>query len=242
MIINSAKIINKVTDFLMKYVKQHGKTLFVFEMAEDNPSSQALAQVCLNTNVPCLAVVPEGYTPAHKKLNIVAYRIPDIQHSSFDLKVDPKIVPDRTFTLSSWEERVKYAVIDQIASVCSGVIVGSVTRELLFCRAYHKGCAGDLLPFADLFLSEILQLYPDVGEHPGTDEFTIEELEWACRENDATNIIESSSDPAKHRSWGRFTLRQRQVVARLNQIEKLTRHKITQAPICELRNTPGLVR
>jgi len=242
MILNSVKILNKVTDFLRAYTKQHGKALLVFEMAEYNPASQALAQVCLKTNVPCLAVVPEGYTPEHSKLNIVGYRVPDIQYSSFDLKVDPNIVPDEEFSIKPWEENVKYAVMSQVASGCNGVIVSSVTRELLFCRAYHKGCLGDLLPFADLFMSEVLQLYPAVGEHSGTDEFTIEELEWACRENDVTSIIESSSDPAKHRSWGRFTLRQRQVAARLNQIEKLTRHKITHAPICELRNTPGLVR
>lgn len=242
MILNSDKVQAKIIDFIKSYAKTYGKTLLVLSMDNANPAQMALAEICLKTNIHTLAVVPDNFDLAIKKLNIVVHHRANIENHSFDLRVNSKIVPNLKMSTTPWDELVKYGVMNQIASTYNGIIVGSITRELLFGRVYQKGCLGDILPLGDLFLQEIKQLYPNIGNHSGTDEFTIEELEWACRENDVSRIIENSGDPIKHREWGRFTLRQRHMIARLNQIEKLTRHKVTHAPICELRNTQGLVR
>jgi hypothetical protein len=242
MIVDSEKTQRRIVGFIKSYAKDHGKTLLVLEMSDDNPASKALAELCLKTNIHTLAVVPENFKPDIRKLNVVVHRNADVTNYSFDLKVSSKIIPDNEASLRPWNEMVKYAIMSQVASTCNGIVVSSITKELLFGRTYQKGCLGDILPLADLYLQEVLELYPGIeGQWQGP-EFTSQELEWACRENDTTHIIESSDDPTKHRDWGRFTLRQRQMVARLNQIEKLTRHKISNAPICELRNTPGLVR
>ena len=242
MLLDSKKTLARIIGFIKNYAKQNGKTLLVLEMDDSIPASAALAEICLKTNIPTLAVVPEDFEPDLRKLNAVIYRTPNIQNHSFDLKVDSKIIPNGKASVQPWIELTKYGIMNQIASTCNGIIVGSITRELLFGRMYQKGCLGDILPLADLFLQEIQQLFPGIGEHSGAKDFSVQELEWACRENDVTSIIEDSGDPTKHREWGRFTLRQRQIIAKLNQIEKLTRHKLSNAPICELRNTPGLVR
>lgn len=69
------------------------------------------------------------------------------------------------------------------------------------------------------------------------------EIEWADRQDMQNHIIKSDSDPARHRAWTGYTLRQREVIAKVHQMEKISRHKHNpNLPICCIRTFPGLVK
>ena len=81
------------------------------------------------------------------------------------------------------------------------------------------------------------------------------EVEWADREDDRTvgivsnppglprGIILSDTDPSRNSAWLGYTARQKEVIAKMWQMEKITRHKANpNLPVCEVRKVPGLVR
>lgn len=92
------------------------------------------------------------------------------------------------------------------------------------------------------------------GENGGqTDEeelgITYDEVEWADRQNENTRIsnrlpiITDEGDPTQHPAWAGYTLRQREVIAKVHQMEKITRHKFNPAlPVCPIRQQEGLVQ
>jgi len=70
-----------------------------------------------------------------------------------------------------------------------------------------------------------------------------DEIEWADRQDMQNGIIISADDPTRHRAWIGYTVRQREVIAKMHQMEKSSRHKYNSTlPICELRNIKSLVR
>jgi NAD+ synthase len=104
---------------------------------------------------------------------------------------------------------------------------------------------------------------PDAGQEDEKElGITYDEIEWADREdmrtklvghyikndNDETKynytgIIFSNDDPAKHPEFYRYTNRQKEVICKLHQLEKISRHKInTNLPCCKIRNVDGLVK
>lgn len=69
-----------------------------------------------------------------------------------------------------------------------------------------------------------------------------EEIEWADREDMRTNIIKGDADPAKDPMFYRYTARQKEVIAKLHQLEKISRHKVNpNLPMCHLRDRSDLV-
>jgi NH3-dependent NAD+ synthetase len=150
-------------------------------------------------------------------------------------------------------------VLSTVATGFNGLIVGSRSKNDLLYRTYNKYGAGnaDIFPLADLYKSEIVELFEyttaplcygatyilDKEKNKIFNDITDLEVEWADGENTRTQIIVSDDSPDKHRDWQRFTLRQRQIVAKLHQLEKLTRHKINNnLQFCKVRNIDGLVR
>ena len=70
-----------------------------------------------------------------------------------------------------------------------------------------------------------------------------DEIEWADRQNQKTNIITSDIDPVKNKAWMGYTGRQRVVIAKMHAIEKVTRHKHNpNIPICKLRDKEWLIK
>lgn len=70
-----------------------------------------------------------------------------------------------------------------------------------------------------------------------------DEVEWADRQDMQNGIIRSEDDPARHRSWVGYTLRQREVIAKVHQMEKISRHKYNpNLPVCDVRSVSGLVK
>lgn len=86
------------------------------------------------------------------------------------------------------------------------------------------------------------------GEEGGqTDEeelgITYDEVEWADRQNEITKlqhqkpIVTDEGDPARHPAWLGYTGRQREVIAKVHQMEKISRHKHNPAlPVCPIRD------
>lgn len=86
---------------------------------------------------------------------------------------------------------------------------------------------------------------------------TYDEIEWADREDMRTQenhsrlsseeiipgIIFSNEDPAKSSNFFRYTARQKEVIAKLHQLEKISRHKFNpNLPVCQVRGEAlGLV-
>lgn len=151
-------------------------------------------------------------------------------------------------------------VLSTIAAGFNGLIVGSRSKNDLLYRTYNKYGAGnaDIFPLLDLRKSEIVELFEyitkstscygavyilDKEKNKNFNDITDLEVEWADAENTRTQIIVSDASPDKHRDWQRFTLRQRQIVAKLHQLEKLSRHKANNnLQYCKIRNIDGLVR
>ena len=132
----------------------------------------------------------------------------------------------------------------------NGLIVGTLTRnEGHLLRKYHKYGKGacDIFPIADLYHSEIVDILdflniPNIFDEKIDEILTYSDVEWADRENERSGIIEKDEDPKnKSSGWFRFTLKQKEIISRLHQIEKRTRHKRITAPICKVRDL-GFIR
>lgn len=137
---------------------------------------------------------------------------------------------------------------------------------------YGDGCA-DLAPIADLYKSEVYELFEYLTRNsdgympqpaldifnakPATDLWgpnsdvtdevelglTYDEIEWADREDQISKIISSEKDPTKTPMWFAYSLRQKEIIAKLHQLEKSTRHKINiSIPVCPIRKEKNLVR
>jgi NAD+ synthase len=150
-------------------------------------------------------------------------------------------------------------IISTMTAGFNGLIIGSRSKNELLYRNYNKYGAGnaDIFPLLDLYKSEIYELFEyvaspmcygaiyllDRAKNKVFNDITDLEVEWADSENIRTGIITSDISPDKQRDWQRYTLRQRQIIARLHQLEKLSRHKVnTNLPYCNIRKIDGLVR
>lgn len=136
-----------------------------------------------------------------------------------------------------------------------GIIIDSLTLDDVWIRAYKKNQVGDILPLGDLHLTEIHALYKhlNLGDEDinffGIRKWSATDIEWAHRQDvgpgpgPEQGIISGEEDPVRHRNWGGYSAKQREMVAKMHQIEKRTRHKIiNNIPKCSVRNIKGLVR
>lgn len=135
------------------------------------------------------------------------------------------------------------------------IIVSSLSKNHYnLIRNYSKHTEFfDILPFADLFTSEILELKKYLSEKKYKENLPIvkfrkelriteDELEWLNREDSRSSIVSSNEDPVKSYRWFAYTLRQQQIIAMAHQMEKKTRHKYNpNIPIFTIRNIEGFV-
>ena len=99
---------------------------------------------------------------------------------------------------------------------------------------------------------------PDSGQEDEKElGISYDEIEWADREDMRTQgdigraynpisspgIIFSDKDPTKRPDFYRYTSRQQTVLAKLHQMEKISRHKMNpNLPVCQVRSVLGLVK
>ena len=172
-------------------------------------------------------------------------------------------------------------VLSYFANATKGIIVGTGNRSednlVRYFQKYGDGCV-DISPIADLFKSEVYELFahltgiyvhdentvagptaaldiyqaiptadlwgPDAGQKDESEMgVSYDEIEWADRENMRCNIITNDQDPVNNIAWLGYTARQREVIAKVHQLEAISRHKYnSNLPVCEVRKVAGLVQ
>jgi len=117
----------------------------------------------------------------------------------------------------------------------NGVILGDINRNELFMRSYKKHIPIDILPIGNVFYSDILKLLDLPQENPQIDQvLTYADVEWAANQDTKNSIITNDVMPNSVRNWFIYTLKQKEIISRLHQREKQTRHKALHLPICIL--------
>jgi NH3-dependent NAD+ synthetase len=132
----------------------------------------------------------------------------------------------------------------ELAQQKNGLIVGALSREEIFARAYDKYGEGlaDVFLLGELYYHEIEQLYEYLLGKPYVDIKEIElrglpapMIEWVDKENQRSGIITAEERPNSSRVWFRYTLPQKEAISKLYQFEKLTRHKRLDRPVFPAR-------
>lgn len=122
------------------------------------------------------------------------------------------------------------------AKKTNSLITSSVNRsKYRLIRDYPKYFNPDVAPLADLFRSEIAQLLGYFGEAELLKDLieskniatqaSWKNLEWADREDAITKIIINNNDPVTNHKWSLYNMDQKRLIARMNQLETMTRHK-----------------
>ena len=126
--------------------------------------------------------------------------------------------------------KINNANDDDIKHFKESLVVSSRCKNNnLFIRDYNKFEPVDIMPLADFKLSEVEQLYKIISDnvfkpynHNGISQ---QELEWLEELDKKCQIVTSKQDPTKNSSWFKFTIRQKEIIAKVHQVEKITRHK-----------------
>ena len=224
MIINHEKTINTIVSWLKNYIQKTNLKSFVI-LADHDVNSYLTFLLAQKTQIPTFLIKnPFKINSLREPYQVVNFHSQDIP-SVFHFCEDKK-----------------------------GILIGTFDREeYRLLRRYEKHGSGrvDLLPIADLYKYELCDLLSTFADHvefstknkEGPDKLTSAEIEWADGLNERHSIITQADDPVNHYMWPTFSMRQQQIVAKMHQIEKLTRHKNNpNLPVCEVRKITGLVR
>jgi len=280
MIIDHKKVIDLIVSQLRDYATTSGKSSFVVGLNGD-VGSALVALLCKKTNINlyCISadiLVKDENRDALKKItsknHLYLMEIDGLDQAYNDLQKEIDYRKQlneyaegrgQYFDIEKATENLKYGaalpVLSTIAAGFNGLIVGSRSKNDLLYRTYNKYGAGnaDIFPLADLYKSEIIELFEyvatpmcygatyilDKEKNKTFTDITDLEVEWADREDERTQVVTSDNSPDRHRDWQRFTLRQRQIIAKLNQLEKLSRHKVnSNLQFCKVRNIDSLTR
>jgi len=185
-------------------------------------------------------------------------------------------------------------VLNFYSNTYKGLVIGTGNRsEDNAARYYSKFGDGsvDISPIADLFKSEVYQLFaylaedmyhtshidkasitsfdeiglpkmpksaldiyqakptadlwgPDAGQEDEKElGISYNEIEWADREDMKTGIIFNEMDPTKTENFFVYNSRQQEVLCKLHQMEKISRHKMnSNLPVCKVRNLTNWIK
>jgi hypothetical protein len=157
----------------------------------------------------------------------------------FNEMTDSAFLPQAFYIPFELLDTAKINRICYLSQILNAVTIGSYSRnEYLFVRNYSKFHGMDILPLADLKQSvldnlskNVYNFSPDVNRILFGTDITNEEIEWIDNLNERTKIIDgvgiidSIDDPAKNKKWFTFTLQQKELIGKVHQMEKMTRHK-----------------
>jgi len=113
----------------------------------------------------------------------------------------------------------------------NGIIVSLLNKSKYnIIRYYPKygSSQGDIYPLIDLYESDIANLLDIAFDSfvPYFSNITYNDIEWAQEENKKYGIIENDELPQHTSTWFKYTLSQKEIISKLHQREKQTRHKI----------------
>lgn len=247
MITNVEKLINYITRWIKSYAVENGKKSLIIA-SPLYTKGYILSSICSKTNLSLYIVNTSYAKPAIKNATIIDYGEKKTIDTLITNNQSLIIANDRRLIEGAINAREGslYLFYKYVSDCHNGLLIGAESREEIFARSYTKNCLADLLPFADLYSSEINEIgkYLDLNDSafPKTKGFLHEEIEWADREDKLHNIVSQNQDPAKHKEWVRYSAKQRKIIAKLNSIETDTRHKQTNTNILKIRDRKDLVR
>jgi len=204
MITNVEALSKNIADRLREYAKRNALKCAVIVLDESRASSSMLSvQLCsmAGLNTKCFA-------PLFK----YASRMGKLPRVSVSIDYHP--------------EEVVAASLNY-ADVNNGLLIGSLNRNDRLNRTYGKWNEGraDLFPIYDLYLSEINQLLRLHGLGDCCREMTSEDEMVEYLDSQHSDIILADEMPNKNKMWFRYTLPQKEYIAKLHAREKKTRHK-----------------
>lgn len=115
-----------------------------------------------------------------------------------------------------------------LAKNTNGIILSTLNKtQFNLIRAFQKyGTHNmDIFPLIDLYESEISSLLGVTQYNTKHMDFFILDIEWAQEENKKYGIIENDELPQHTSNWFKYTLPQKELISKLHQREKQTRHK-----------------
>ena len=283
MILNEKRAVEYISNWIKDYaISTNRKNLIVG--LSGGVDSALTALLCKNTGIPtdCINIPCHSSDASIKRAkqftDVFGLYLHTIDVSACHQNIVNQssiLTSDNTNALAALRSYLRAPVLSFYANSVNGLVVGTKNRsEGNLVRHFHKYGDGavDIAPIADLFKSEVYQLFEYLtkvnGNMPqeaidiftaipttdlwGQDVFmydeeelgvTYNEIEWADRENQISNIISSNEDPTKYHTWFGYTLRQKQIIGKLHQLEKLTRHKVNSAlPICNIRQEKNIIQ
>lgn len=257
MILNIDRLLKIITNYILSEIKTANKNGVIIPVSGGLNSTVA-AVLCKQANIPFYAFhirhddsILETCKNILNGINIAVFanvedENNDIGNSNHD-------------SLELFRGGVLSAYCGAYASYHNYLIIGDLCRSKSnLVRRYTKrhGDTADIYPFADLYRSEMVQiakyfLSKDI-EFCGASELhsknithedrlhlTFPDIEWADTEHSKNNIL--SVEPLNSAQyWYKYTLGQKEVLSRIQQIEKRTRHKKLLKPILHLRDKEGL--
>lgn len=240
MILNHSKVIDYLTNWISSYLESNNKKTVVFELDQE-PCSILNALILKKANIihqPILFYSDNDFETflLEREITYTVDPIPELDDFDYN-------------SLLIREPHLKYSMLLSQANLLNGIVLDNncLSSASIF-RTFSKSTLGDIGPLHDLHRSEVLELIKFLDKkidfrflNTKKCEFTDFELEWAFGENTKYSIIEGNTDPVKHHIFMSYTARQQTVISKLYQREKLTRHKMVNIPIAQVRKLTNLV-
>lgn len=167
------------------------------------------------------------YTRATYQVKYLCDLMPEIDEFQ-DKRI--KYIDNENFAV----ELQKINRIGYIAETTNSLVPSNITRDdYLFIRNYHKLNPCDIMPFANLSMSMVNDIFNELVPVKSREIKEIckiaakpnPEMEWLFNTNERNKIIDSEDDPTKNHSWYTYTASQKALIAKVHQIEKATRYK-----------------
>jgi hypothetical protein len=182
------------------------------------------------------------------KDKFITFDRPEVPH--FYVELIEKIVPKfitliSADSLSDENSFERAAFCNHWAETNNALIISTLSLAEIFARSYHKYTSGlaDLFPFGQLKYDELVSLAKyfnlnhDNKKPLIITKTNIDLIEWAYRENNASQIISKTDRPEKNALWFRYTIPQKEVISLLHQRDKSTKHKELRGLIFPARNS-----
>lgn len=290
MIVSEERIAKYISNWIRNYAEEAGIRTLVVGLS-GGVDSALVALLCKKTRMNTVCAFMPCQSSASSRTAALEFAqdykltLLDIDLSEAYAKIDTNInleVPKHRNVKFEMDYKkdgtlrscLRTPVLSYLCQIYKGIIVGTGNRsEDNLIRYYNKFGDGavDISPIADLYKSEVFQLFKyltsgeDIKEsaqniydatpsadlwgieNPQTDEeelgITYDEIEWVDRENIKNQIISEVTDPVRHKAWGRYTGRQKQIIAKIHQMEKMSKHKLNpNIPTCRLRYIGGMMK
>ena len=214
-VVNSKKLYEHLSHWLRDYISNMAGLPVLLILHLDDSFASAVT----------LSIANDSHSSS--LITVVA----DPESSIFDFAETLGVNVSNPVSWSSHGDHIKDADLPRTRA--QRLVLGNKTRnECELVRSYHKHWNSyDISVVRDIFDSELLDLfnYKNLdGQFSSPNKikgFTPSEIEWADNFNKIKNVIISPDIPSSHPSWQGLSARQRAVIAKIHQIEKLTKHK-----------------